>query len=363
MATIRARQRADGSIGYTAIIRIKKHGAIIHQEAQTFSREALARDWARRREVELEGPGAIALAKLGPLALGPLILRYIEEFEPVSRWGRSKGADLRKLSKMPIAAADVRTLDAPRLVMHVRERRAAGTGPATVANDLIWIGVVLRVARGVWGLQVSDAAVAQARQTCLDLRLIGRSKERDRTPTYEELQLLDAHFARQEAAGRADIPMRDVMWFAIYSARRQEEITRLLWSDNEEDRQLGIVRDLKHPEGSAGNHRAFRYTPQAWAIAARQPRVDARIFPFNPKSIGASFTRAVKFLGIEDLHFHDLRHEATTRLFERGLMIQEVAAHTLHESWVVLKRYTHIVKRGRVYDAPFLPTATSPTPT
>ena len=52
---------------------------------------------------------------------------------------------------------------------------------------------------------------------------------------------------------------------------------------------------------------------------------DPRIFPFKPKSIGAAFTRCVQFLGIDDLHFHDLRHEATSRLFEKGYPIQEVA--------------------------------------
>src|SRR5208282_6819713 len=44
---------------------------------------------------------------------------------------------------------------------------------------------------------------------------------------------------------------------------------------------------------------------------------------------------------IENLHFHDLRHEATSRLFEKGLAIQEVAAITGHKTWAMLKRYTH----------------------
>ncbi|WP_033398000.1 tyrosine-type recombinase/integrase, partial [Arenimonas oryziterrae] len=65
-------------------------------------------------------------------------------------------------------------------------------------------------------------------------------------------------------------------------------------------------------------------------------------FPFNPKSVSAAFTRATRYLGIADLHFHDLRHEATSRLFERGYSIQEVAQFTLHESWETLRRYTHL---------------------
>jgi len=57
MATIRARQRADGSVGYTAYIRIHRDKQIVHQEAKTFSRRAAAEKWAKSREVELEDPG------------------------------------------------------------------------------------------------------------------------------------------------------------------------------------------------------------------------------------------------------------------------------------------------------------------
>src|SRR3546814_5286232 len=63
MATIRARVNADGSTSYQAIIRLKRKGHIIYHETKTFSRERLAQDWARRREVELEAPGAIAKAQ------------------------------------------------------------------------------------------------------------------------------------------------------------------------------------------------------------------------------------------------------------------------------------------------------------
>lgn len=69
---------------------------------------------------------------------------------------------------------------------------------------------------------------------------------------------------------------------------------------------------------------------------------DPRVFPYNPKSVGANFTRACQLRGLEDLRFHDLRHEATSRLFECGSDIPEVAHFTLHESWTTLKRYTHL---------------------
>lgn len=52
--------------------------------------------------------------------------------------------------------------------------------------------------------------------------------------------------------------------------------------------------------------------------------------------------RAIKRAHIEDLRFHDLRHAATTRLFEKGLNIMEVASITVHKDTCMLRRYTHL---------------------
>lgn len=132
------------------------------------------------------------------------------------------------------------------------------------------------------------------------------------------------------------------MDFAIASARREAEICRLEWRDNDKAARTGMVRDAKHPTGKDGNHRRFKYTPEGWAIVSAQPKTSEYVFPYDPKSVGAAFTRACRLLGILDLRFHDLRHEATSRLFERGYQIHEVAQFTLHESWNELKRYTNL---------------------
>ena len=135
--------------------------------------------------------------------------------------------------------------------------------------------------------------------------------------------------------------MKVIMWFAIHSARRQAEITDLLFSDNEEESQTGAVRDLKHPT-ERDLTRRFKYTPEAWEIISFQTHGNDRIFPFEPRSIGSAFRQACKLLDIHDLRFHDLRHEATSRLFEAGYSIIEVQQFTLHDSWGTLSRYTHL---------------------
>jgi integrase len=117
---------------------------------------------------------------------------------------------------------------------------------------------------------------------------------------------------------------------------------RIEWADLDDESCSGMVRDAKHPREKDGNHRQFKCTPEAWAIIQRQPRTSEYILPYNSRSIQAAFTRACQILGIQDLHFHDCRHEATSRLFERGYQIHEVAQFTLHDSWNELKRYTNL---------------------
>ena len=98
---------------------------------------------------------------------------------------------------------------------------------------------------------------------------------------------------------------------------------------------------MKHPTDRE-LFRRFKYTHEAWEIVCKQGHDDERIFPYEPKTISAAFTRACRVLEIEDLHFHDLRHEATSRLFETGYSIVEVQQFTLHDSWGTLSRYTHL---------------------
>lgn len=340
MATILPRRRADGTVGYMATIRLHNDKKVVHRESKTFSRRAAAEKWARAREVELEDPTALLRAQEGDITLASLIRWYIDSFQNVSNWQRTKQCQLEFLEKHPIGQVDAVKLTSRVLVNHARSRRANGAAPATVSNDLTWIGVVLRAAKSVKGAPVVPAIVEEARTACRELRLIGKSRRRDRRPTHEELTKLVDYFKRRDR--RAQIPMLDVLWFAIHSARRESEICRLEWPDNDVKARTGLVRDAKHPTAKEGNHRRFKYTPEAWAIVERQPKTSEYIFPYQPKSVCDAFTRACHILGIKDLRFHDMRHEATSRLFERGYQIHEVSQFTLHESWNELKRYTNL---------------------
>ena len=175
-----------------------------------------------------------------------------------------------------------------------------------------------------------------------------KGNERNRRPTLEELDRLMEHFGRIRENRPSSIPMQQIVPFALFSTRRQEEITLLRWDDLDGDRIL--VRDMKHPGDKKGNNVYCELAPEALAIIQSMPREKPEIFPYSTDAISAAFTRACKFLGIEDLRFHDLRHEGISRLFEMGRTIPQVAAVSGHRSWTSLKRYTDIRQSRDKYE-------------
>jgi hypothetical protein len=90
MAAIRARKLADGSVRYTAQIRIKRAGVQVYQESQTFARKQAAQAWARKRESELYEPGAIERASRKGSTAKEMIDQYLREVEKARPLGKPK---------------------------------------------------------------------------------------------------------------------------------------------------------------------------------------------------------------------------------------------------------------------------------
>jgi len=342
MATIRTRRRKDGSLAYLSEIRIKRDGEITHRESKTFDRLGQARAWAATREKRLAKIEPIRKPPrtLGNAKLRTILQKYRKEVSEVRPMGRTKTSHICFLEKCEIARIPACEIETSDIIAHTRSRRQAGAGPSTANNDIVWLRVILRYARAAWGLPFDLSTIDDAAEVLKAEKLIGKAKSRSRRPTAGELDALTRFFEKRDRR-RSNIPMNDIMWFAIHSARRQSEITELLFSDNDRQFQTGIVRNLKHPT-ERDQIRRFKYTPEAWEIVCRQDHDEDCIFPYEPRSIGSAFRQACKLLDIHDLHFHDLRHEATSRLFETGYSIVEVQQFTLHDSWGTLSKYTHL---------------------
>ncbi len=128
------------------------------------------------------------------------------------------------------------------------------------------------------------------------------------------------------------IPLGRIVEFAVATAMRLDEICQLRLEDVDyRDGWIAIVRDRKDPRHKVGNHQQVPlldvngYDPVRLIQAQLRPgQHGGRIFPYDSRSAGTAFRRICKALGIKDLHFHDLRHEATSRLFEAGYDLAEV---------------------------------------
>lgn len=344
MATIIARRRKDGTRSYRATIRIMRGNSVLHRETRTFRDKPAAQQWTRQREAELkqDGVGEKAVAALKAkraVLVSSLIDRYIEEFYPIKRWSDAKTGFLRNLQQR-LGHWDATELTPELIIEHVRQRLLAGVRPATAYMDLKWLRVVLKVARGAWGHPVQLDALASGIHMARHLELVAESTRRERRPSNTELDQLREWFTQSKS--RRQIPMRDIIDFAIASTRRLGEIFRLRWDDIDRHAMTVIVRNMKSPKGSKGNHVTVKLTREALAIIERQPKAGDCIFPYNPVSAQGNFTRACQRLGIDDLHFHDLRHEGVSRLFEVGYQIHEVAQFSGHMDWATLRRYTNL---------------------
>ena len=110
--------------------------------------------------------------------------------------------------------------------------------------------------------------------------------------------------------------MARLIRFAVATAMRQEEICRIEWPDVDMQKKTVQVKDRKDPRNKDGNHQKVPLLNltgyDAWQVLLEQRIIThghGRVFPHNCRSVGTAFRRACRSLKIEDLHFHDLRHE------------------------------------------------------
>ncbi|PLT18994.1 MULTISPECIES: site-specific integrase [Ralstonia] len=346
MGTITERKRRDGSIGYTAQIRRKQGGSVVYTEAKTFDRAPAARAWLAKREKELNQPGALESAKAEDPLLSEVISRYM--LESKREIGRTKEQVLEAIKASSLGGKRCSQIGSPD---YVAFGQSLGVLPQTVENYMSHLSAVVAVARPAWNYPLDAQQLADARIVLKRLGVTGKSAKRERRPTLEELAQYMEHFGEIRRRRPASNPMQAIIAFAIFSTRRQDEIVRIQWKDLDEAGSRILVRDMKHPGEKIGNDNWCDLPPEALRIILAQPRTADRIFPYSTDSISAAFTRAGKVLGIEDLHFHDLRHEGASRLFEMGWSIPHVAAVTGHRSWASLKRYAHLRHVGDRFDA------------
>jgi integrase len=135
--------------------------------------------------------------------------------------------------------------------------------------------------------------------------------------------------------------LRHIVVFAIETGMRLGELLALRWDDIDLNGKVATLHDTKN-----GESRRVPLSQRAGVALASIPRhiSDTRVFWrwSRRDSFENAWRRAAGKAGLGNLRFHDLRHEATSRFFERGLNMMEVSAITGHKTLQMLKRYTHL---------------------
>ena len=304
---------------------------------RTFDTKTEADRWARQLEVDIDRGLEAKPGRSKGVTVADLIGTYRkmrERARPISD-ASTEHYTLRHLEHH-LGNRDAQRLMPQDLVGYCSARRDDGAGPYTCNMDIGKLGTVLRYAALAAKVTLPDV-VGQARPLLTHLGLIGGGGRRERRPTEDELLRLVEYLEREHGALYAD-----VVRFAVLTAMRRGEITRLRWADVDEAKKLVLVRDRKHPRRKVGNNEWIPLLGEAWAVVQRQAKSGELIFPVHEQTLSKYFTWACRALSIPDLHFHDLRHEGTSRLFEAGYEVQQVALVTGHKDWRHLKRYTNL---------------------
>lgn len=300
--------------------------------SKTFKTKAEAERWARQAEVAIEAGTVVKSAK--GTTVGDAIDAYIKLRDEGARPIAPQSNEVYMLRWLERGLGDevIAAIKPQRLASYCTRRGKDGAGPYTIGMEISKLGTVLKYSSMAIGETFPDL-VGQARPLLTHLGLIGPGTERDRRPTPDEL-----------AAVRAAAPalLRDIIDFAIATCMRRGEIVRMRWSDVDVGARMLTILDRKDPRKKSGNDERIPLLGDALAIIQRQPQSDERVFPVIPEWVSDNFLLACRIAKVEDLVFHDLRHEGISRLFEAGWQIPQVALVSGHKKWEMLKRYTQL---------------------
>jgi len=292
--------------------------------SRTFLTHKDAKAWARLTELELDKNGLIPCRKeLRRIKLSVLVERYLNEVVPHKKCKAAEVYMLNAFLKHPIAEKYLSDL-IPADFAKYRDERLAHIKPSSLKRELAPIQNMFELARREWAIPLQDNPLD-------DLMLKTTDNKRDRRLQAGEYdRLIEAAQTRQNPW------VEKVIIFAIETAMRRGEMLALRWSEvNLERRSVTIL------ESKNGHSRTIPLTPKAYALLQGLDRGNDRVFPITKDTLKMAWGRMMVLSGLEDLRFHDLRHEAVSRFFEMGLTVPEVASISGHRDMKMLMRYAH----------------------
>lgn len=236
-----------------------------------------------------------------------------------------------------ITSVDVATYRDERLA-ELNPRTQKPLSSATVRLEMSLLSNFFDIARIEWGFCEGNPVK--------NVRKPKTPPGRDRRLTAREDRLIQRY-----CNAHANQELLSIVVFAVETAMRQGEILKLRWEDVNLGQRIAVLHETKN-----GKPRNVPLTLLARDMLLRLgPKSQGRVFSYTSNGLKSTWRFMCKKLAIDDLHFHDLRHEAVSRLFEKGgIDMMEISAISGHKSLSMLKRYTHLKAQNlvRKLDAP-----------
>ncbi len=314
MATIRQR-------GNKWQARIQRGG--FAEITKTFITKEDAQRWARKVERQID-LGEYSFVQVEAVTLAELLARYEAEVTPHKKGASAERYRLRGLASDKIGKLLLTALT-PQGVADYRDRRLQICKPVTVLHDLCALSAVLEHARLEWAIPISNPVRSIRKPSA------GQGRDR-RLEDGEDERLLTA---LRQSRNPWIAPMFE---FSLETACRRGEALKLQWADVDMHRRVAVFRDTK-----GGDNRVVPLSARAVRVLSEMPRdLAGRVFPTSEDAVSGIFRWACERAAVTELHWHDLRHEAVSRFFEKGLDTVEVSSISGHKTLACLKRYAHM---------------------
>ncbi|WP_194075174.1 integrase [Methylobacterium durans] len=294
--------------------------------SKSFDTKADAERWARSLEAELDRNGALPDTRPAENStLAQILTRYRDEVSPKKRSHVSEISRINALLRRPICHRTLALLSTADLAAY-RDERLKVVGPATAIRELSTISHAIDTARREWGIHL-------AQNPCKLVRRPSPPRGRTRRLEGNEEQILLA----AADAGRVRY-LRPLIILAIETGMRRGELLSLRWE------HIDLEKRVAHlPLTKNGTSRDVPLSSHAiQTLRGLQTGESATVFTAAPNAVRLAWERLMRRVGLKDLRLHDLRHEAVSRLFEKGLNVAEVASISGHRELRMLTRYTHL---------------------
>lgn len=322
--------RNRGDFQFQAIVRRRGY----EEQSRTFTTKKEAQSWAINVESEMVRGVFVSRVEAERTMLSEVIERYITEVCPKHKGCYSETLRLRALARLPLGRRFMATLK-PLDFARYRDDRLEIRKPGTVQRELALFSAVIEVGRREWGLNIANPIAMISKPTV--------KNERNRRLSAHEETLLMAEFDKDTreangqlaAGGVRNIWIKPLVLLALETAMRRSELLSLSWENIDLVKQVAFLPDTKN-----GDSRSVPLSKAAVAVLQGLPRsIDGRVFATTADAVKKAFSRAIERAGLVDFHFHDARHEATTRLGRKLPNIIELARVTGHRDVNSLKRY------------------------